>query len=100
MATIRQIPSGYWQGIIRKKGYGQLSRTFSTKRDCETWATDTEAKMNRGVFNNDITESESLTLRHGLERYLHEVTPNKKGAESEGYVIRALILKTAVSHPN
>ena len=90
MATIRQITSGYWQGIIRKKGYSQLSRTFSTKRDCELWATDTEAKMNRGVFN-DVSESEALTLRDGLKRYLLEVTPNKKGANSEGYKINAML---------
>jgi integrase len=90
MATIRQIPSGYWQGIIRKKGYSQLSRTFSTKRDCERWATDTEAKMNRGLFN-DVSESEALTLRDGLKRYLLEVTPNKKGAESEEYKINAIL---------
>lgn len=90
MATIRQITSGYWQGIIRKKGYSQLSRTFSTKRDCELWTTDTEAKMNRGLFN-DVSESEALTLRDGLKRYLLEVTLNKKGAESEGYKINAML---------
>ena len=90
MATIRQIPSGYWQGIIRKKGYSQQSRTFSTKRDCELWATDTEAKMNRGVFN-DVSESEALTLRAGLGRYMTEVTPTKKGFEAETYKIKAML---------
>ena len=90
MATIRQIKSGFWQGIIRKKGYSQLSRTFSTRRDCELWSVDTEAKMNRGVFN-DVSESESLTLRLGLKRYLEEVTPTKKGADSETYKINALL---------
>lgn len=90
MATIRQVPSGYWQGIIRKKGYSQLSRTYSTKRDCELWATDTEAKMNRGVFN-DVSESEALTLRDGLIRYLREVTPLKKGFEAETYKIKAML---------
>ena len=90
MATIRQIPSGMWQGIVRKKGYPQKSKTFSTKRDCEKWATDTEAKMNRGVFN-DVSESEALTLRDGLIRYLREVTPLKKGFEAETYKIKAML---------
>lgn len=89
MATIRQVQSGFWQGIIRKKGYSQQSRTFSTKRDCELWSTDTEAKMNRGVFS-DISESEALTLRAGLSRYMTEVTPNKKGFEAETYKIKAM----------
>ena len=96
MATIRQIPSGWWQGIIRKKGYSQLSKTFSTKRDCELWATDTEAKMNRGVFN-DVSESEALTLREGLVRYLSEVTPHKKGFEAESYKIKAMLREKFVS---
>ena len=90
MATIRQIPSGMWQGIVRKKGYLPKSKTFSTKRDCERWATDTEAKMNRGVFN-DASESEALTLRDGLTRYLAEVTPKKKGFEAETYKIKAML---------
>lgn len=96
MATIRQIPSSWWQGIIRKKGYSQLSRTFSTKRDCEQWATDTEAKMNRGVFN-DVSESEALTLREGLLRYLREVTPQKKGWEAETYKINAMLREKIVN---
>lgn len=90
MATIRLLPSGYWQGIIRKKGYSQQSRTFSTNRDCELWTIDTEAKMNRGVFN-DASASEALTLRDGLIRYLAEVTPNKKGHEQETYKIKAML---------
>ena len=90
MATIRQIPSGWWQGIVRKKGYPQKSKTFSTKRDCEKWATDTEAQMNRGVFN-DVSESEALTLRDGLIRYLAKVTPRKKGFEAETYKIKAML---------
>lgn len=95
MATIRQIPSGWWQGIIRKKGYEQQSKTFSSKRDCEFWTTDTEAKMNRGVFN-DVSESESLTLRDGLLRYLREVTPHKKGYEAETYKINAMLRESFV----
>lgn len=90
MAQLRLLKSGYWQAVIRKKGYSQQSRTFSTKRDCELWATDTEAKMNRGVFN-DVSESEALTLRDGLIRYLAEVTPAKKGFEAEGYKIKAML---------
>lgn len=90
MATIRQIPSGYWQGIIRKKGFPDKSKTFPTKRDCETWATDTEALINRGVFN-DLSEAESLTIADGLKRYLLEVTPRKKGAQTERYRIEAMM---------
>lgn len=90
MATIRQIPSGYWQGIIRKKGFESQSKTFQFKRDCEQWATDTEALMNRGTFN-DLSEAESLTIREALSRYLKEVTPRKKGFEMETIRINVLL---------
>ena len=95
MAQFRQLKSGYWQAVIRKKGYSPISRAFSNKRDCELWATDTEAKMNRGVFN-DISQSEALTLRVGLVRYLAEVTPSKKGFEAETYKIKAMLRESFV----
>lgn len=90
MATIRQVPSGFWQGIIRKKGNESKSKTFQLKRDCEQWATDTEAQMNRGVYN-DLSAAESLTIREGLSRYLIEFTPHKKDFETETYRIKAMI---------
>lgn len=97
MAVIRQVPSGYWQGIVRKKGFPQQSKTFRSKRDCETWATDVEAKMNRGTFS-DLSEAESLTIAKGLEKYLKEVTPTKKGKYQETNRIKKLIENTKISH--
>jgi integrase len=96
MATIRQIPSGWWQGIIRKKGHPQQSKTFELKRDCEIWATDVESKMNRGMFS-DMSEAESITIGEALTKYLHEVTPLKKGAYQETNRIQSLIANPKVS---
>jgi integrase len=90
MATIRQIPSGFWQGIIRKKGFESQSKTFEFKRECEMWATDTEALMNRGIFN-DLSDAESLSIADGLKRYLQEVTPRKKGYAMETIRINVLL---------
>lgn len=96
MATIRLAESGLWQAIVRKKGYPQKSKTFTSKKDAADWATDVEAKMNRGTFS-DMSEAESLTLAKGLEKYLKEVTPHKKGKYQETNRINKLIANTKIS---
>lgn len=97
MAVIRQMQSGYWQGVIRKKGFPNQYKTFKSKRDCEIWATDIEAKMNRGTFS-DMSEAESLTIGKGLVKYLEEITPRKKGVYQESNRINKLIANTQISN--
>lgn len=82
MATITKRGDLQWQAKIRRKGYPPQSHTFATKADAEAWARDVEREMDRGMFL-DRSEAEATTLREALERYSREVTPRKKGAESE-----------------
>lgn len=82
-----------WQVKIRRKGYPAQSRTFDRKVDAETWARSVENEMDRGVFVSRA-EAESTTLKDALDRYEREVTPRKRGAEQEGYRIRALLTET------
>lgn len=86
MATIREAKSGYWQAIIRRKGFPDQSKTFEVKKDAENWATIKESEMARGVFV-DRSEAESTTLKKALERYEAEVSVNKDGYEQEKYRI-------------
>ena len=60
MATFRKR-SGAWQALVKKKGFGQIGRTFDTKAEAEAWATIIESEMTRGVF---VTrkEAENTTL--------------------------------------
>lgn len=90
MATFRERDSGYWQAIVRRKGYADQSKTFVTKADAEIWARSIEVEMDRGVFVSRA-EAESTTLKEALERYEREVTPKKRGAEVEKYRIRAML---------
>ena len=90
MATIRQLDSGYWQSIVRKKGYPQKSKTFATHKEADSWAKDVESQMNRGTYN-DLSEAESLTIRQGLQKYLEDITPTKKGAYQETNRIKRLL---------
>ena len=69
MAQFRLLKSGLWQAVIRKKSFPPQSKTYKLKRDCEEWATDIEAKMNRGTFSN-LSAAENLALAKGLEKYL------------------------------
>ncbi len=90
MATIRQAKSGWWQAIVRRKGYPEQSRTFELEADAKAWARSVEVEIDRGSFVSR-RESESTTLREALQRYQREVTAKKRGVEQERYRIKALL---------
>ena len=81
MATFRKR-SGSWQALVKKKGFGQIARTFDTKAAAEAWAKVTEAEMVRGVFISR-KEAENTTLSEALDRYEREVSSSKKGHRRE-----------------
>lgn len=89
MATFKQRESGWWQAVIRRKGYPAQSTTKATKRAAEEWAREIEGQIDRGVFVSR-REAEATTLYDALDRYQREVTPRKKGADQEKYRIAAL----------
>jgi integrase len=85
---------------IRRRGFPEVSRSFDVngpsqaavkqaRRRAETWAADIESEMQRGAFVSR-TESEQTTLYECLERYLAEITPQKKGRVQEASRIRNL----------
>ena len=81
VATFRKR-SGSWQAIVKKKGFGQLARTFDTKAEAEAWAKVAESEMVRGVFVSRA-EAENTSLSEALDRYLREVSVNKKSHRTE-----------------
>ncbi|MDE1714388.1 site-specific integrase (plasmid) [Chromobacterium amazonense] len=86
MAQIVKRGEMQWRARVRKKGYPEQSRTFSTKADAEKWARIVESEIERGVFVNRSL-AESTTLEEALDRYQSEVSSYKKGAEPERYII-------------
>ena len=64
MATFRKR-SGSWQALVKKKGFGQIARTFDTKAAAEAWEKVTEAELVRGVFVSR-KEAENTTLSEAL----------------------------------
>ena len=81
MATFRKR-SGSWQALVKKKGFGQIARTFDTKAAAEAWAKITESEMVRGIFVSK-KEAEITTLSEALDRYEREVSSSKKGHRRE-----------------
>ncbi len=71
-----------WQAKVRKKGFPAQSKVFRTKADAQAWASSVEGEMVRGLWR-DRSESESTTLAECIERYLSEVTPQKKNSHPE-----------------
>lgn len=89
MASIRKTQNG-WQVQIRKQGHQPLTKSFLYRSDAQTWAKETEAKIERGSFR-DPSLLEKTLLRDVLQRYLQEITPQKRSRRSETYCIRGLL---------
>lgn len=90
MATIRKRKtSKKYEVQIRRDGWPTLTRTFSKAADANAWASVIESEMERGVFI-DRTEAEKNTLGDLLQRYLTDVSSQKKGHSTERYRLVAL----------
>ena len=89
MATFERR-GDYWRVKVRRTGFPVQSRTFDNKTLAERWAREVENDMDRGDFV-DRSEAEKNTLGAVLDRYRREITPSKKGADSEAYRIQGLL---------
>ena len=93
MATIRKRISSTgtkYQVQVRKKGHQPISKSFATYKDAQTFAKETESKIERSVFQSG-EDAESVLFGELAERYLAEVLIHKKGYDKERYNIRPVI---------
>ena len=88
MATFRKR-NGKWQAIVRQKNIGTVSRSFIRKTQAIKWALEQEERIERGVFGS--IEPSEVTLGELLQRYSQEITPAKRGAETEQRRLNRLI---------
>ncbi|HUX64345.1 site-specific integrase [Sulfuricella sp.] len=96
MATIKQRDSGWWQAIIRRKGYPNHSKTFEYHDEAKAWARDIESEMDKGLFL-DRREADKNTLGAILTRYRDEVAMQHKGGDVE--IIRInVLLNDQIAH--
>ena len=78
-----------FQVKIRRAGHPSLSRTFPSRLLAEQWAAEHEAQIARGTLI-DPSLAGSMTMEELFSRYRSEVTPAKKGAAKERYLLLAL----------
>ena len=90
MATIRKLRDK-WQGMVRRKGHPQRCKSFEKKSDAERWARELESQVDRSAFLPDTRLAEQTSIGDLLERYMREITPHKRSADSEIYRIKAII---------
>lgn len=90
MATIRKKRSRY-QVQVRRKGAPHISKTFHRLRDAQEWARKMEIQADRSELRTDRRELEKITLGDLVTRYLAEITPSKKSANSENWVLNAFL---------
>jgi len=93
IATIFRTDSGKWKAQIRRKGWPTVVKSFRIKRDAEDWARTTEDEIIRGIYV-PRSQSEKLSIREAIDRYLSEVTPTKKASTQKAERYRAEQLKT------
>lgn len=81
MATIRKRGAS-WEAQVRRRGIPEVTKSFARKVDAEAWAAVVESEVTRGVFRDRATAAQYV-FGDLLDRYAHEVTPSKKGADAE-----------------
>ena len=80
MASIRKKGSS-WEARVRTHGFSDC-KSFSSKKEAQLWAGETETEMRRGVFT-PRNEAEKTSLGDALQRYRATISPQKKGAKQE-----------------
>lgn len=89
MASFRNR-SNQWQARVRRTGYPDETRSFTTRQDAEKWARSVESDIDKGQFVN-VSEAKRKTLGDLIGRYLVEVTPLMKGASEDTIRLKAIM---------
>ena len=95
MASITKV-KGRWQARVRLKGHDLRCKTFDARREAMMWAQETETALRKRSPGAEEARrlATTLTLRGVLQRYENEVTPSKRSAERERYMMRNLRAET------
>lgn len=92
MASFR-YRSNQWQARVRRNGFPDATKSFTTRIEAEKWARSIESEMDKGLYV-DVSEAQRNTLRDLIERYIAEVTPSMKGATDDTIRLRAISRKS------
>ena len=85
MSSIRKR-DGKYQVRVFRQGHKPIAKTFISRVDAVRWGRRMEVMIEQGLFQSG---TDKFTLADLIKRYLREVTPTKKNARSEGYLLTA-----------
>lgn len=88
MASIRKRANN-WQVRVTRKGYPPETRTFASKADAERWGRSIESEIDKGSYTSR-TAAERITLAEIIDRYIVEVSPQKRGGSEEIIRLKAM----------
>ena len=80
MGNIRKR-HGKFQAQVRREGIRPIYKTFTNRKDAIIWVRGIEARIDAGETN--VSAPKATTLADLLTRYSQEVTPAKKGNDTE-----------------
>ena len=89
MATITKRGSR-WSVQVRRKGAPPQSRSFPSHAEAKAWASAQDAKIDRGEMPLPRQQLSAITIGDVITRYIQEVTPTKRSAETERFRLRKL----------
>jgi integrase len=89
MASIR-FRSNKWQARISRQGEQSVVKTFQSKEDAQRWARSIEVEWDRGTYTN-THQAQKTTFGELIERYLREITPTMRGANSDTIRLKAIM---------
>ena len=89
MASFRKR-SGRWQARVFRKNQPAIVNTFDLRADAERWARAVQREIDLGTYlpRND---AEIYTVGTVVRRYLAEVVPLMRGADTEAYRLRNVL---------
>lgn len=90
MATIRKHREK-WQVQIRRAGVRPMSKSFTLRKDALEWARHIERQADRQELPTDPKALQSVTFGDLIRRYRDTVSPRKKTARAETYVLNAFL---------
>jgi integrase len=88
MATI-VVQAGKFLVRVRVKGSRPVAQSFNSRRAAIAWGAETEDAIRRGIYQYG-SATRMLTLGEALTEYGKTVTPRKRGAKQERYVLAVL----------
>jgi len=89
MANITKLKSGKWRVQIRSHNK-YISKSFLKKAHASMWAKEIEYQLDRDQYE-DFSDTARISLGELIRRYREEITPHKKGRDTEKYKLNFIL---------